>query len=320
MTISKNANNKWITSLDSEREFHIRMDAINHERTLEIRQKQKVNLDNRRLTELIDLWHQLHGKALKDGLRRYKMLYRIAERLGDPVAISFQSEEFAHYRQERALEVSTGTLNREHSYLRAVFNELRRLGVIKYDNPLSHMRQFKEKEHDLRFLTGHEITQLLEACESSSNRSLTSVVKLCLATGARWGEAENLKASQLANGQVTFLDTKGGRKKRSVPISDELGDELHELGKAGDERLFIGCLGAFRKAISDTDIHLPKGQLTHVLRHTFASHFVMNGGNIVVLKDILGHSTITTTMRYSHLAPDYLNDAVSLNPLVNPAN
>lgn len=41
----------------------------------------------------------------------------------------------------------------------------------------------------------------------------------------------------------------------------------------------------------------------------------MQGGNIVVLKDILGHSEITTTMRYAHLAPSHLNDAVRLNPL-----
>jgi len=55
--------------------------------------------------------------------------------------------------------------------------------------------------------------------------------------------------------------------------------------------------------------------MSHVLRHTFASHFVISGGNIVVLKDILGHSEITTTMRYSHLAPSHLTDAVKLNPL-----
>ena len=55
--------------------------------------------------------------------------------------------------------------------------------------------------------------------------------------------------------------------------------------------------------------------MTHVLRHTFASHFVMNGGNILVLQKILGHSTVTMTMRYSHLAPDHLQEAVELNPL-----
>ncbi|MCW6283555.1 tyrosine-type recombinase/integrase, partial [Klebsiella pneumoniae] len=60
---------------------------------------------------------------------------------------------------------------------------------------------------------------------------------------------------------------------------------------------------------------LPAGQLTHVLRHTIASHFMMNGGNILVLQRVLGHTDIKMTMRYAHFAPDHLEDAVKLNPL-----
>lgn len=44
----------------------------------------------------------------------------------------------------------------------------------------------------------------------------------------------------------------------------------------------------------------------HLLRHTFASHFVMNGGNILALQKILGHSDVKMTMIYAHLAPDFL--------------
>jgi integrase len=44
----------------------------------------------------------------------------------------------------------------------------------------------------------------------------------------------------------------------------------------------------------------------HALRHTFASHFVMSGGNLLALQQILGHSDISQTMAYSHLAPDFL--------------
>ena len=55
--------------------------------------------------------------------------------------------------------------------------------------------------------------------------------------------------------------------------------------------------------------------MTHVLRHSFASHFMMNGGNILTLQKILGHSTLAMTIRYAHLAPDYLDEARKLNPL-----
>ena len=60
---------------------------------------------------------------------------------------------------------------------------------------------------------------------------------------------------------------------------------------------------------------IPPNQATHILRHTFASHFMMNGGNIIALQQILGHASIQQTMAYAHLAPDYLLNAVALNPL-----
>ena len=69
--------------------------------------------------------------------------------------------------------------------------------------------------------------------------------------------------------------------------------------------------------IATTNIQLAEGQNTHVLRHSFASHFMMNGGNILVLQRILGHANIRETMRYAHFAPDHPEEAAQLNPIVN---
>jgi site-specific recombinase XerD len=49
----------------------------------------------------------------------------------------------------------------------------------------------------------------------------------------------------------------------------------------------------------------------HALRHTFASHFVMAGGNILSLQKILGHSDIKMTLVYAHLAPDFLGEEMN---------
>ncbi|WAM60555.1 tyrosine-type recombinase/integrase [Avibacterium paragallinarum] len=157
-----------------------------------------------------------------------------------------------------------------------------------------------------------EIERLLIECDNSRNKDLGLIVRICLATGARWSEAEQLTQSQIMPCKITYTNTKS-KKNRTIPISKELYDMLPK--KRG--RLFNDAYEAFENAVERANIDLPKGQSTHVLRHTFASHFMMNGGNILVLKEILGHSTVEMTMRYAHFAPSHLESAVALNPLSN---
>lgn len=147
--------------------------------------------------------------------------------------------------------------------------------------------------------------------ENSTNSSVMIVARICLATGARWGEAEGLTGLQVRDGRITFNKTKSG-KTRSVPYSDAL-IENYVRNKTG--KLFESCAGAFRKAVERANIELPAGQLTHVCRHTFASHYLMKGGDILTLQKILGHSTLTMTMRYAHFAPEHLADTPEKCPL-----
>jgi integrase len=77
-------------------------------------------------------------------------------------------------------------VNREHAYLRSVFNELRRLGQWKKPNPLAELRQFKVQERELSYLTTDQIRDLLEKLTEGKNRHAAMIAKVCLATGARW--------------------------------------------------------------------------------------------------------------------------------------
>ena len=117
---------------------------------------------------------------------------------------------------------------------------------------------------------------------------------------------------------VHYTKTKTDRN-RSVPIDDELADEIRAFyeSKEGNLacRIFKSSVGAFRMAVKESGIELMSGQLTHVLRHTFASHFVMNGGNILALQKVLGHRDLKTTMIYAHLSPEHLQEVKILNPL-----
>lgn len=278
--------------------------------------------DRRRLSELVKAWFENHGSQLRDGEATRRKLDRLCQALGNPMAGLFDAGMFTLYRAKR-LDAGTtpATVNREHAYLRAVFNELGRLGQWSGANPLQSVRQFKVSERELSFLTLDQIRVLLNALVERGPDAVL-VTKVCLATGARWSEAEGLRPSQVRGGMVNFSETKSG-KNRSVPITEdlELALQLHLVGRYGKDgavmasRFFHDCMERFRSGVEKSGLVLPKGQLTHVLRHTFASHFMMNGGNILVLQKILGHSSLTMTMRYAHLAPDHLQEARRLNPL-----
>ncbi|GKW03042.1 integrase [Pectobacterium carotovorum subsp. carotovorum] len=278
--------------------------------------------DRRTLRQLVYTWFDEHGITLDDGEKRKSAMEYACECMGEPTAHEFDTTMFSLFRKKRLsgefsrtsriAQVTPRTVNLELAYFRAVFNELKRLGHWKHENPLEIMRPFKTEENEMSFLTKEQIDLLLQECQNSRSKCLYDVVRICLATGARWGEAESLRRAHVTPYRITFTNTKGNRN-RTVPISKTLYFSLPQTNGA----LFNYCYTSFRRAIQRTGIELPDGQLSHVLRHTFASHFMMNGGNILVLQRILGHTDIKMTMRYAHFAPDHLEEAIKLNPLEN---
>lgn len=274
----------------------------------------KFSVDRRRLSDVVNLWYKLHGATLRDARYRLSRTLAVCDALGDPTVDRFSAADFSRYREKRLQEVSVATVNHETRYLRAVFAELIRLDQFHGKNPLSNIRTFAERERELSFLTAGQIPVLLAECDKSTNNHCGAVARLCLATGARWSEANNLAPANLLDDRVIYSDTKNGRI-RVVPIKPALAADLRAVAYPVGLRLFSSCKGAFRKAVERSGIELPDGQLTHVLRHTFASHFLINGGDILALQRILGHSDLKVTMRYAHLAPDYMAKVRDLSPI-----
>lgn len=265
-----------------------------------------------RFSDLVDRWYQVHGVTLKNGARRYKALQQITERLRNPRACDFTAATWSSYRTERLKTASPSTINIEHIYVSSVFTELARQGHYHGTNPLHGMRRFRVDQKALAFLSFDQIQQLLAELAKSHNPYVLIIAKIALATGARWSEAERLRRSQLLSDRIVYTATKSGRN-RTVPVDPALIQEALSVALPTD-RLFGPARGAFENAYARCGFKTP-GQLTHILRHTFASHFVMAGGDLRTLKDILGHADITTTMIYAHLAPEHLDKALSLNPL-----
>lgn len=270
--------------------------------------------DTRRLDELLKIWYDHHGKTLKAHQDTYSRLCLISKRLNNPYAYKITPELFSEYRKQRFSDGLTANgVNREHAYIRSVFNELIRLGIWKKDNPFGKVKLMKIDEHELSFLTSEEIERLMTAINQSMSSDLLLVVSICLATASRWSEAVNLKRQNVRNSMIYFSGTKSG-KNRAVPIPKSLEEAILGHPQTCKTRLFSDPIKAFRNAINKAGIELPRGQSSHILRHTFASHFMMNGGNILTLQKILGHHSLDMTIRYAHLAPEHLEEARNLSP------
>lgn len=279
------------------------------------------SVDRRTLKNVVELWFKLHGKSLTACQHVYGKLILMVDDLGNPLALDFTSKMFAHYRDKRLIGesyfsekwkkgASPVTINLEQNYLSSVFSELARLGEWSAQNPLDSMRKFTIAEKEMAWLTHEQITELLYDCQHQSPL-LALVVKIFLSTGARWREVVNLTRSQATKFRITFVRTKG-KKNRSIPICKELYEEIISLDSF---KFFTNSYFLFLAVMDRTSIVLLRGQLTHILRHTFAAHFMMSGGNILALQKILGHHDIKMTMRYAHLAPDHLETVLRFNPL-----
>ncbi|MGR8934851.1 MAG: phage integrase [Gammaproteobacteria bacterium] len=320
MSVTK-IGNKWKADIRPDgikgkryiRLFVRKAEALQFEKKLLAGKIETAVDDSRTLNELIKLWYDSHGKNLNSGKGTLKRLYAYAQCVGNPIASQHKVSEFSLYRNKRLnAGITPVTLNRELSLLRALYSECRRLGFIEYENPFSMVRRLKEKTIELSYLDDDQIHSLLLECEKSKNPSLTIVVTLCLSTGARWSEAYGFRRSHLQNGIVSFTNTKNSRP-RYIPVSKEMQATIETFFSKHDRIDY--CYSAYREAVERAGIKLPKGQLSHVLRHTFATHYLINGGSLVALQRYLGHSSLNITMKYAHFARSEQGDVIERNPL-----
>ena len=108
-----------------------------------------------------------------------------------------------------------------------------------------------------------------------------------------------------------------GQKERYIPMDDKLINILKSLPRNGSSFVFSTPEGKPRVNNLNREVKkvaakagIKKNINLHMLRHSFASHLVMGGVDLSTVQRLLGHSSITTTMIYAHLAPDHLRGAL----------
>ena len=168
------------------------------------------------------------------------------------------------------------------------------------------IRLEKEAQGRLRWLEPDEQARLLAACRASRNPQLANIVTVALETGLRVSELLGLTWDRvdLSRGVIRLELTKSGRR-REVPMRQAVYDVLASLPEPREGRVWRlqNIRTAFENAVAAAridNLHF------HDLRHSFASWFMMRGGQLQTLKEILGHADLKMTLRYAHLAPEHL--------------
>lgn len=266
--------------------------------------------DNRRLSEILGMWNHSIAPTIVTGKQVHQRLMAATLAMGDPVLSGSLGSAFAEYRVNRlANGINQATLNKELLAFKSVFTQLEKIGKWSGQNPFGALRIVKTQQPKMSYLTVEQINRLMQSLSESSSDAYI-VALICLSTGCRWREAQHLTLSDIRPGLITFGKTKS-KKARSVPISEALYKTLFDILS---QRRLTDCYTSFSRVLRETGIDLPEGQRTHVLRHTFASYFMMSRGNILTLQKVLGHSSLEMTMRYAHLSPDYLQEVLEKNP------
>jgi integrase/recombinase XerD len=176
------------------------------------------------------------------------------------------------------------------------------------------LKKLKTTKKVLVILTNEQVEKLIRyQPKKKIQRRVHVMVPLILDCGMRVDEVLHVNKEDVDLDNLLIKVRKGkGDKQRIVPITLPMRKHLYRYLKSEShpksQFVFSTALGsaqAYRnanrilKSIGES-IGLPELRF-HLLRHTFATNFISMGGNVVILKKILGHASLATTMIYEHL-------------------
>jgi site-specific recombinase XerD len=220
-------------------------------------------------------------------------------------------------------KITGETVNRYRSMLSTFFNFGVRNGLCK-DNPIARIPKFRGNDFRVRFLDHAEELTLRKAIRVDWPE-LEPEFDLALHTGMRRGEQFSLRWENVSLDRG-ILTVKGKTGRRHIPINSVARAALEKLHPMSNGSEFV-CSRTkndqqkdwrrwFQEATAKAKI---ANFHWHDLRHTFASRLVMAGVDLASVSNLLGHKSISMTMRYAHLAPDHQKTNVErLVPVVVP--
>ena len=209
--------------------------------------------------------------------------------------------------------LSRASIARKLAAIRSCLAFLTRRGGLPR-NPAREVSPPRLPKRLVSFLPIDEATLLLEHPAAARDRA---ILEMLYATGARVAELCGLDLADVDRGGGTIRVRGKGAKERMIPVGDAalqaLDAYLDACGQA-DGPLFRNLRGG---RLTVRSVHrivkarsraagLTRRVTPHTLRHTFATHMLDAGADLRLIQDLLGHSRLSTTQRYTHVSADHL--------------
>lgn len=212
------------------------------------------------------------------------------------------------------------TVNRKLSSLRTFLKWARSMGMVE-SNPMLKVKGPKQEKRLPEFVKQEEIAveKLNEVFPTTfSGLRDRLLIEVLYQSGIRLSELINLKPSSIQSQSIKVLGK--GNKERIIPLTDTLSEQLRSYldsptyKELNPEFLFVLDNGkkmypnfVYRKVKFYLSLLTSlKKKSPHILRHTFATHMLNNGAGLEVLKDILGHASLSATQIYTHNSFDQI--------------
>lgn len=288
-----------------------------------------------KFSEAAQIWLQNHSKIRKAPAcfeQDQRMIRDFELEFGSLALDQIKPEHIESYiRKLLATGLQAATVNRYLQCLRAILNYFVKKRYLFF-NAVSVVGLLPEPQGASDYLSFQEAQYFLAYTQQKYQGPKIWVYRLyllALNTGMRWGEIIALKwdrvdlmhkrisvARSYCRISKQIRETTKGRRIRYVGINEALWPELktqYETRASGQELVFSKNGKVLERANFYRDHFLRDLKEAglrkirfHDFRHTFASHFMMKGGNLYDLQKLLGHQDISTTERYAHLSPESL--------------
>ena len=255
------------------------------------------------------------GQHLQSDLSRINIMQDFFARKGVRHLQSITPGRYEEFESSVLKGRSPKTRKNYLALLKTMLNYAVKWGVIDR-NPLTAARPPKVVK-TFRFFSKKEINGLIAEAEEPLRTGIIILVN----TGMRRAELFNLRWRDvdLRSKKLRVWPYEGfvpkGKKPRSIPLNDDTLTVLKNLRKTNRDSEYVyrpySSIFTLRERFKTLAERVGMSGTLHDLRHTFASHLAMAGVPIPVIKELLGHSDIATTMIYAHLSPEQSRIAVA---------